>query len=229
MLVFIVLIGFLIGFSVPVTASRFGKIMPADPGLLIATLWHRPRFPKTLNEEKRRRLCSKWKKMLLFSVVWGVVFAGLFGFSCLVFPFGRFVYAAIFLYFIAMLIAVDQQYFLLPDFFTIPLLLLGITQACFLPHVSMAEAVIGAWAGYVISVVAVLIMSMFKKAEFGGGDVKMLTALGAWFGFLGLNYVLLISSAIFAVSSFLSRSRSGAFGPALGVAAVLVFFYMYLK
>ena len=64
------LIGFIIGISIPAIGSRFGKILPADPGLVFLTIWHRPKFPKVHDVIRARRLHQKWKKLIYFSIGW---------------------------------------------------------------------------------------------------------------------------------------------------------------
>lgn len=224
-------IGFLVGLCVPSMASRFGKILPADPGLVLVKLWHKPHFPLKCADKKRiSQLQEKWGRLILFSFFWGVVLGALYSISYLFLAPEQHIYAYLFLFFVAMLMAVDQQYFLLPDFFTIPLLLLGITQAFALnADISLVDAICGAWFGYILSTVSVLIMSIFKKAEFGAGDVKMLTALGAWFGCIGLNYALIGSFLVFFLTACIKKKKTGAYGPALGIASIFVFFYLSIK
>ena len=230
-MVFLLIIGFILGLTVPAIASRFGKILPADPGLICAMLWHKPRFPKSTNLKRVNLLKSKWKQLMACSVAWGVILMGLFG--C-VYSFVQpdiHIYGYIFIYMTALLMVVDQQYYLLPDFFTIPLLVLGVTAAYFAPldGLTMGERLCGAWFGYLLSTVSVFIMFFFKKGEFGAGDVKMLTALGTWFGIMGLSVVLVLSFVFFACCAFLKRVRADAFGPALGSAGIIVFFLIYTK
>ena len=140
------------------------------------------------------------------------------------------VYGCLFLYMVSVLMSIDRMFFLLPDFFTIPLLVLGMTAAVFeASFVSIQDAVLGAWFGYGICVVSVIVMRFFSNAEFGAGDAKMLTALGAWFGAMELNYALVGSFVLFTIEAILNRCRIGAYGPALGVASIATFFYMALK
>ena len=224
-------IGLVLGLTVPSIASRFGKILPADPGLICAMLWHKPRFQKSTNPARVQLFKSKWKRLIIFSVIWGVVLMGLFGCVHVFIPSDMRVWGYIFIYITALLMTVDQQYYLLPDFFTIPLLLLGVTSAYFSPFdgLTMGERLCGAWFGYALSTVSVFVMSFFKKGEFGAGDVKMLTALGAWFGIVGLNAVLVLSFVFFVCTAFLKRVRADAFGPSLGLAGIIVFFLIYTK
>ena len=226
-----VLVGFLLGLTVPVIASRFGKILPADPGLVCAQLWHKPHFPKVPDLQRTNMLKMKWIKLIIFSIGWGFVISVLFGMVQAYIQPDMFGFACAFIYIVSLLIAVDQQYYLLPDFFTIPLLLLGVSAAFAVPmeSLSLADRLVGAWFGYLLSTVSVFIMAFFRKAEFGAGDVKMLTALGAWFGVLGLNYTLILSFFFFYICSVYKKQTSGAFGPALGIASILVFFYLYMN
>ena len=43
------ILGFLLGASVPIIARRFGKFIPTDPGETICRLIHKPRFPKSVS------------------------------------------------------------------------------------------------------------------------------------------------------------------------------------
>lgn len=225
------IIGLFLGLTIPVTASRFGKVLPADPGMVIATLWHKPCFPKTNNPTRQKQLKDKWMKMLYFSIGWGVVLSLLFVSAYCLFPNDMFYFACAFFYIVGMLMAVDHQYYLLPDFFTIPLLLLGLTAAFYIetPQLSFEAKLVGAWFGYALSTISVLLMYFFKKCEFGAGDVKMLTAFGAWFGVLALNIVVVLSFIFFAVMVMIKKKRADAFGPALGLAGIIGFFLVYLN
>ena len=229
-LIFIMFLGFLGGMIIPVTASRFGKVLPADPGGILATLWHKPQIPKNRSNVHYCLWQYKWKKMLYFSFAWGIVMAGLFACSAVYLGPNHIVWIGAFLMTIGLLMAVDHQYFLLPDFFTIPLLFCGFGFSLATGFLTPWDSFIGATFGYVLCTVSVWIMHLrLKRAEFGAGDVKMVTALGAWFGYMGLNVTLLLSFVFFAMWAGLTRRKTGAFGPALGLAAIIVLFYLYAK
>ena len=135
-----------------------------------------------------------------------------------------------FCWFLSVLLVIDAQYWLLPDFFTIPLLLLGMFFALNCPKLGIQMGLVGASGGYILSVLSVFITGLFfKNPQFGGGDVKMLTALGAWIGILGLSYTLILSFLLFIVFNILPIQKKGAYGPALATAALCVFFIMYAK
>lgn len=227
--IYTIIIGFLCGGLIPVTASRFGKVLPADPGLILANLWHRPRCPKIKTGNRYLLWRYKWRKMAVYSLGWALIMAGLF--SCAYAFIGEdvLVWSCSFLFVIGLLMAIDQQYFLLPDFFTIPLLFMGFGFAVLTDMISPMDSFVGAVFGYILCTASVFVMNLFRKAEFGAGDVKMVTALGAWLGYMPLNITLLLSFIFFAIWSVWQGKRTGAFGPALGLATIIVLFVTYSK
>ena len=227
---FYLIIRFLFVGLVPFIAGRLGKLVPLDPGLLFLKIPHKPRFPNPKDPKRRNLLNKKWHELWLFSFGWGMCMACLF-FLCLHFlPNGLAFWGLAFCWILCVLIVIDAQYWLLPDFFTIPLLLLGMCFAFCQPQVGIQMGLIGACGGYFLSVVSVVITRLFcKNPQFGGGDVKMLTALGSWLGMLGLSYTLILSFLLFIVFNIVPIQKKGAYGPALATAALLVFFIMYAK
>ena len=227
-----VIIGFCLGLSIPAVASRFGKILPADPGHILLSLWHRPRFPKVIDVPRARELHQKWKKLVLFSLFWGGIMAGLFGAAEILLPPGIAPWAKVFMCLIGFSIPVDSKYCLLPDFFTIPLLFLGFGAGAIMPVLTPLDSFMGAVFGYLISVIAVMILGLLgcaRPSEIGSGDVKMMTGLGAWLGTTGLNFALILSFFLFAIPATLHTQRQGPYGPALGIAAIIAFFFVYMN
>ena len=223
---FLSLLGLFIGFLIPAVAGRFGKVLPADPGRILKTLWHRPHFPKNASVDRNRRLMQKWRQLGVRSVLWGLVVSTLFVMAALFLPPDLVPYAPIFITIVCLGIAVDVQYFLLQDFLTIPLLLSGFAVSVLISDLSPEASISGAVFGYGVATLAGLMMR-HPSAELGGGDVKMLTGMGAWLGILGLNFTLILSFLLFAVVAVWQNRRSGAYGPALGIAGLLAFFLIY--
>ncbi len=221
--------GFLIGVTLPAVGSRFGKILPADPGLVLLRLWHRPHFPDVPDVRRTRKLKQLWYRLGLCSLFWGIVLAGLFTAADRFIGGSEAVWAMIFCAVTCICIIIDKQYFLLPDFFTVPLLLLGVSAAVFTDLLPVEYSLLGAFFGYLVSVISVFLVGLICKAEFGGGDVKMVTAIGAWLGVSGLNFTLLLSFFLFALQAIIQSKRNGAFGPALGTAAIITLFIIYSK
>ncbi len=222
-------IGFLIGLLLPATSSRFGKILPADPGTIVLQLWHKPHFPKSRCVARNRLLYKKWKSLLLSSFLWGLSLAMLFGFSKLYLPADLAAWGCILSVIVGYCFVIDAMYCLLPDFFTIPLLILGFSMSVFSDSIPPQDSVIGAIFGYLIATVSVIVLGMRRRVEFGAGDTKMMAAIGAWLGILGLNFALVISFLFFAMQTGIQSKRAGAYGPALGLAGLITFFILYAK
>ena len=219
----------ILGACIPFIAGRFGKILPADPGVILLSLWHKPRFPKPDDVQRARLLHKKWMKLWAFSAFWGLVMLALYGITYCYIPSDLLPWGLIFLFLVAFCIVVDTQYCLLPDFFTIPLLVLGFGMAAYTDALSVQTAFSGAVFGYLLATISVLLMGLFRQVEFGAGDVKMMTAVGAWLGAFGLNYALLVSFFLFALQTVGLKRKVGPYGPALGIASILVFLIMYIR
>jgi leader peptidase (prepilin peptidase)/N-methyltransferase len=95
---------------------------------------------------------------------------------------------------------IDIDHQLLPDSITLPLLWIGIIFNLFTVYTDLTSSVIGAIAGYLS---LWLVFHGFKlatgKEGMGYGDFKLLAALGAWFGWLILPSIILLSSLVGAI------------------------------
>lgn len=95
---------------------------------------------------------------------------------------------------------IDLDTTLLPDSLTLPLVWLGLLVNLGGHFASLADAVIGAMAGYgVLWSVYWLFKLATGKEGMGFGDFKLLAAIGAWLGWQLLPVTLLLSSAVGAV------------------------------
>jgi len=222
--------GFIFGGIIPFAARRFGKLIPMDPGLILLNLLHRPHFPKIKDVKRQKLHKNLWRRLWIASFLWGIFMAKLFFLCDYLLPTSYLIWGGVFCWILGISMAIDAKYWLLPDFFTIPLILLGYLFCYQNFQIGVQSALIGSMGGYLICVFSVFLMGLFsKKTMFGGGDLKMITALGAWLGLLGLNYTLVISFLFFIVCNILPLQKKGAYGPALGLAAIAVFFLMYAK
>src|SRR5210317_776488 len=108
--------------------------------------------------------------------------------------------AVIFTWALVTLTMIDVDHKLLPDDITLPLLWLGLLFNIGGTYVSLADAVIGAMAGYLIlwSVYWLFKLTTGKEGM-GYGDFKLLAALGAWLGWQSLPVIILLSSLVGAV------------------------------
>lgn len=154
-------------------------------------------------------------------VVWhfGVTFSGLAALLCL--------------YFLILLGFIDSRTGYLPDCLNYPFLCVGLfvnIQATFVP---LDVAALSAASAYLIFRMAnASCRFMTGNDGIGQGDVKMITAIGAWFGWVCLIFIVVVAS-LFAMVTGLIRMFSGKqyfeeyfpFGPYLAIAAVPVLLY----
>ncbi len=205
------------GFCVPYMARRFNKFMPATfAGALVELFRHE----KKLKAIRKTKLYKKfmWRSLMcgLFSAL--VVALGLF-FTSNISP----AFLTLYICLLLLLAEIDFRSLLLPDILTIPLLLLGVFVACFgLSNLQIEDSVIGAMVGYFLPVLVCLLIVWYKKDAFGGGDIKLLSALGAWLGVEGLLNVIAGASILGIVWALVQRKKSLAFGPMIAIAGIVV-------
>ena len=95
---------------------------------------------------------------------------------------------------------IDYDTQLLPDDITLPLLWLGLAFNISGTFAPLADAVLGAIAGYGILWGVYWVFKLLTGKEgMGYGDFKLLAALGAWLGWQMLPLIILLSSLVGAV------------------------------
>ena len=93
------------------------------------------------------------------------------------------------------LIDLDTKY--LPDDLTYPLLWGGLIAAALGWTIPLPTALWGAVAGYVpLWLIATGFALLMKRQGMGGGDLKLLAALGAWLGWQAILPIILIASIV---------------------------------
>jgi leader peptidase (prepilin peptidase)/N-methyltransferase len=139
----------------------------------------------------------------------------------------------LFLFLLVAMTFIDIDTQLLPDDLTYPLLWAGLLVNLNGTFVPLADAVIGAAAGYlVLWSVYWLFKLVTGKEGMGYGDFKLLAALGAWLGWQMLPTIILLSSVVGAVVGislivFAKRGRDKPipFGPYLAAAGLIALLY----
>ncbi|MGH8856087.1 MAG: prepilin peptidase [Telluria sp.] len=139
----------------------------------------------------------------------------------------------LFLYLLVAMTFIDLDTQLLPDDLTYPLLWAGLLVNLNGTFVPLADAVIGAAAGYlVLWAVYWLFKLATGKEGMGYGDFKLLAALGAWLGWAMLPTIILLSSVVGALVGiglivFAKRGRDKPmpFGPYLAAAGLIALLY----
>ena len=141
--------------------------------------------------------------------------------------------ALVLVWFLVALSFIDADTTLLPDSMTLPLLWIGLLLNLAGTFAPLADAVVGACAGYLS---LWLVYWGFKLATgregMGYGDFKLLGALGAWLGWKMLLPIVLLSSVAGAVIgiALIVLARRGRnipipFGPYLAIAGFITLLY----
>ena len=118
----------------------------------------------------------------------------------------------------------DAREYIIPDEFSLGGLVLGILFSLPGGFTAIADALIGAAAGFAILwVVGALGTRMFKEEAMGGGDIKMMAMVGAFLGWQGVLLTIflgaLLGTLVFVPLSFLDRKRLVPFGVFLSAGA----------
>jgi leader peptidase (prepilin peptidase) / N-methyltransferase len=140
--------------------------------------------------------------------------------------------ACLLLWTLIALSVIDADTQLLPDNLTLPLLWAGLIANLAGLFVPLADAVIGAIAGYLVLWTVYWLFRLIRGKEgMGYGDFKLLAALGAWLGWKMLPVIILLSSVAGAAIGILLIAFQGRdkatplpFGPYLAIAGALALF-----
>lgn len=140
-------------------------------------------------------------------------------------------FALILLGVLARLAWIDFKTYRLPNALTLPLILIGLLQSNILSH-SLIASLIGAALGYGVFLAIELGFKSLRKIDgLGRGDAKLLAAGGAWCGWAGLPFIVLIASGAGLIYALLMPKEEDAalrkdtlipFGPFLALAIALV-------
>jgi len=156
--------------------------------------------------------------------------------ACAVWHFGatpQGIAACVLLWSLLALTMIDFDTQLLPDGITLPLLWAGLIVNLWHTFAPLADAVIGAVAGYLSLWLVYWAFKLIRGKEgMGYGDFKLLGALGAWLGWQVLPVIVLLSSVVGAAIGmslivFKGRDHSVpmAFGPFLAIAGAIALFF----
>lgn len=142
---------------------------------------------------------------------------------------------AIFGWFLLTLAVLDIRHFWLPDRLTLPLIGLGLAFAAMFEMPRLIDAFIGAVAGFLLLVtINYAYRALRGRDGLGGGDSKLLAAIGAWLGWQMLPLVLLLASGAGIALILLLRlsgntvpaTRRLPFGLFLAMAAGVIWFWI---
>ena len=129
---------------------------------------------------------------------------------------------------------IDIDHFIIPDIISLPGIIFGFISSFFLYDINWTESLSGILVGGGILFIIGEIYFRIKKIEgMGGGDVKLLAMLGAFFGIKGIIFIIFISSAMGTLAGIFSFifseqkifSLKIPFGPFLSLAAIIYLFW----
>lgn len=160
-----------------------------------------------------------------------VVFLGTFGLTAR---------GGLYLYLSLVLLAqavIDVRYRIIPDLLTLPAIVVAVAVSAAFPDIhGQSTHLDGVWASakgvllgggflYVVGTVAEWVL---KKEAMGGGDVKLLAAIGGVIGWRGVVWTVFVSALLGSVVGIYTKIRHGQelipFGPFLAAAAFAYLF-----
>ena len=128
---------------------------------------------------------------------------------------------------------IDLKYFIIPDSLTFPLMIIGFVKS-FDPDLNTSifpnylNSLIGGIFGYLIIWLIIYFYKRIRRKEgMGLGDAKLLAAIGFWFGWVSVPFIIFISSAvalILTIPSLINQTRKMSskipFGPYIIVGCI---------
>ena len=132
---------------------------------------------------------------------------------------------------------IDLKHFIIPNELTFPLMGIGFLKS-FDPNLNQylfpnyINSLIGGVVGYLIIWFIIFAYKKLRNKEgMGLGDAKLLSAIGFWFGWISIPFILFFSSFValgFAIPSLVNKSKTMSsqipFGPYLVLGCVLYLF-----
>ena len=208
---------FLFGLFIPYMARRFAKFMPATFACAMVELC------KPGKKNKNIRQTRLYKNFIWRSIMSAFISSGVTWVALVHFGIFGFVFYVFYILALLLLAEIDSRTMLLPDILTVPLLLIGFLAASQnMGMVSINESAIGAVVGYFLPVLVSLLIVWYRRDAFGGGDIKLLSAIGAWLGVEGLLYVIMLASILGIIYALVKRRSALAFGPMISVSGLIV-------
>ncbi|WP_109357239.1 A24 family peptidase [Sphingorhabdus sp. EL138] len=115
---------------------------------------------------------------------------------------------AIFGWILLTLAALDAQHHWLPDRLTLPLAATGLASAFFVPEPDIVDRLIGAFSGFfTLFLVGWSYHKLRGREGLGGGDPKLLGAIGCWLGWSALPLVILGATLAGLLAALMMRIR----------------------
>jgi leader peptidase (prepilin peptidase) / N-methyltransferase len=146
-----------------------------------------------------------------------------------------FPFLVLFLFCSAMVVItfIDLEHQIIPDVISLPGIVAGFLFSFFIPQLGWQNSLLGiVVGGGSLLVVAYGYELLTKKEGMGGGDIKLLAMMGAFFGWKAVFFIIFVSSligSVIGVTVMLIQKKDSKlaipFGPFLALGAILYIFF----
>ncbi len=146
-----------------------------------------------------------------------------------------FAFLVLFIFCSAMVVItfIDLEHQIIPDVISLPGIVLGFVFSFFIPQLGWLNSLIGIVAGGgSLLLVAYGYELIAKKEGMGGGDIKLLAMMGAFFGWKAIPFIVFVSSlvgSVIGITVMLIQKKDSKlaipFGPFLALGAILYIFF----
>lgn len=214
----------------PLLARRVDHVLPSDPATTLVNLIprrkprHRVRTPRSPEWAAWHRRIRRARR--LEHVAWAAV--GMAATALVVFggPADLLAWHLGLVWTLLLGAAIDQRTSILPDALTVPLILAGMVAAVATGGGGPTPVDAAATAAFAYGIVLLTALLMYRAhpGGIGGGDYKLLAAMGAWLGLGSFLVAMLVSVVLFGLVAMVTGRRANPYGPALagGTAVALV-------
>ena len=128
---------------------------------------------------------------------------------------------------------IDLDHRIIPDIISLPGIPLGFIASFALSKVTWLESLLGiVIGGGILLIIAVGYKLLTGKEGMGGGDIKLLAMLGAFLGWQGVLFTIMVSSFTGTIVGLMLMLRSNQgtklavpFGPFLAIGAITYLFF----
>ncbi|MCQ2965253.1 MAG: A24 family peptidase [Alphaproteobacteria bacterium] len=201
--------------------------MPADAGTALYYSFHIYHIHKKSKKSRLKTRNNLLKRLLISSLLYA--FFGIF-IACFITTYNLPNSYIILVFLCSLMSNIDNRYFILPDILTIPLLILGFFYSTInYIDIPPTESAIGAILGYLLPTLSSFLMFIIHPSKLGGGDIKLLSAIGAWLGIEGLIITICFSFIFFSLKVLLYKQKECAYGNSalLGILGYFVLKYIF--
>jgi len=137
--------------------------------------------------------------------------------------------ALIFIFGLITISMIDFDHYIIPDLFSLSGIVIGVVGAALNPDRSFTDSLLGLFVGGGFLYLTAYIFYMIRKQMgMGGGDIKLISWVGAVLGLVSIPFVIMVSCFLGSLVGVILMLRSGegrnqklAFGPYISLAALI--------